>query len=88
MRWSRRPRLRASLALLLLTAVYLALLWASSAGLSGARVDLTADKLYTLSPGTLHIVSSLRQPLRLTLYFSDRVSRELPQLRAYHQRVA
>ena len=88
MRWSRRPRLRASLALLLLIAVYLLLLWGSSAGLRGARVDLTADKLYTLSPGTLHIVSSLRQPLRLTLYFSDRVSRELPQLRAYHQRVA
>jgi len=87
-RWSRRPRLRASLALLLLIAVYLLLLWGSSAGLRGARVDLTADKLYTLSPGTLHIVSSLRQPLRLTLYFSDRVSRELPQLRAYHQRVA
>ena len=88
MRWSRRPRLRASLALLLLAAVYLLLLWGSSAGLRGARVDLTADKLYTLSQGTLHIVSSLRQPLRLTLYFSDRVSRELPQLRAYHQRVA
>jgi len=74
--------------MLLLMAVYLVLLWASSAGLHGARVDLTADKLYTLSPGTLHIVSSLRQPLQLTLYFSDRVSRELPQLRAYHQRVA
>jgi len=79
--------LRASLALLLLAAIYLVLVWASSAGLRGARVDLTADKLYTLSPGTLHIVSSLRQPLRLTLYFSDRVSRELPQLRAYRQRV-
>jgi ABC-type uncharacterized transport system involved in gliding motility auxiliary subunit len=85
---SGRPRLRASLALLLLIAAYLFLLWASSTGLRGARVDLTADKLYTLSPGTLHIISSLRQPLRLTLYFSDRVSRELPQLRAYHQRVA
>lgn len=76
------------MALSLLTVAYLLLLWASSAGLRGARVDLTADKLYTLSPGTLHIISSLRQPLRLTLYFSDRVSRELPQLRAYHQRVA
>jgi ABC-type uncharacterized transport system involved in gliding motility auxiliary subunit len=86
-RWSSRPRLRASLALSLLTVVYLLLLWGSSSGLRGARVDLTADKLYTLSPGTLHIISSLRQPLRLTLYFSDRVSRELPQLRAYHQRV-
>ena len=88
MRWSRRPRLRASLALLLLIAAYLFLLWAGSIGLRGARVDLTADKLYTLSPGTLHVVAALRQPLQLTLYFSDRVSRELPQLRAYHQRVA
>jgi ABC-type uncharacterized transport system involved in gliding motility auxiliary subunit len=87
-RWSRRPRLRASLALLLLSAIYLVLLWAGSIGLRGARVDLTADKLYTLSPGTLHVVGALRQPLQLTLYFSDRVSRELPQLRAYHQRVA
>lgn len=87
MRLSRRPRLRASLALLLLLVAYIVLLWASAAGLRGARVDLTADKLYTLSPGTLHIVSSLRQPLQLTLYFSDRVSRELPQLRAYRQRV-
>ncbi|HET7557297.1 MAG TPA: Gldg family protein [Rhodanobacteraceae bacterium] len=87
MRLSRRPRLRASVALLLLLIIYLVLLWASAVGLRGARVDLTADKLYTLSPGTLHIASSLRQPLQLTLYFSDRVSRELPQLRAYRQRV-
>lgn len=87
MRGSRRPRLRALLALLVLLAGYLVLLWISSVGLRGARVDLTADKLYTLSPGTLHIISNVRQPLRLTLYFSDRASRDLPQLRAYRQRV-
>jgi ABC-type uncharacterized transport system involved in gliding motility auxiliary subunit len=43
--------------------------------------------LYTLSPGTRNIIADLRQPIELTLYFSDRASRSLPQLRSYHQRV-
>ncbi|MEO6967536.1 MAG: Gldg family protein [Rhodanobacteraceae bacterium] len=81
------PRLRGSLALALLAACYVLLVLASGAGLRGARIDLTADRLYTLSPGTGHIVATLRQPLRLTLYFSDRVNREAPRLRAYRQRV-
>jgi ABC-type uncharacterized transport system involved in gliding motility auxiliary subunit len=85
--WGKRPRLNSTAALVLLAAVYILLVLGSSTALRGARVDLTADKLYTLSPGTLHIVSSLRQPLQLTLYFSDRASRDLPQLRAYRQRV-
>ncbi|MGH8212217.1 MAG: GldG family protein [Rhodanobacteraceae bacterium] len=87
MYWGKRPRLNATAALVLLAAVYVLLVLGSSTALRGARVDLTADKLYTLSQGTVHIVSSLRQPLQLTLYFSDRASRDLPQLRAYRQRV-
>src|SRR5487761_2083533 len=51
------------------------------------RIDLTADQLYTLTPGTLQIVGTLQRPLRLTLYFSDHAVRDLPQLRSYEQRV-
>lgn len=51
------------------------------------RIDLTADKLYTLTPGTMHIVDNLRAPLKLTLYFSEHATRDLPQLRSYEQRV-
>lgn len=87
MYWGKRPRLNASAALLLLAALYVLLVLGSSVALRGARIDLTADKLYTVSSGTLRIVASLRQPLQLTLYFSDRASRDLPQLRAYRQRV-
>ncbi|MER3547320.1 MAG: ABC transporter, partial [Rhodanobacteraceae bacterium] len=87
MYWGKRPHLNATAALILLAALYILLVLGSSAVLRGARIDLTADKLYTLSPGTVRIVSSLKQPLQLTLYFSDRVSRRLPQLRAYRQRV-
>lgn len=75
------------LALPLLAALYVLLVLGASRWLGGVRIDLTQDRLYTLSPGTRSIVADLRQPLDLTLYFSDRASHSLPQLRAYHQRV-
>lgn len=71
----------------MLAAVYVLLVLGSSKWLDGERVDLTRDHLYTLSPGTLDILHHLQQPLDLTLYFSDRASHGLPQMRAYHQRV-
>lgn len=83
--FSRRTRLLAALALLVVAFVAVAL------GLSrwrhAARIDLTADGLYTLTPGAGKIVDSLQRPLRLTLYFSDHAARDLPQLRSYEQRV-
>ncbi|WP_426285421.1 GldG family protein [Luteibacter sp. E-22] len=59
----------------------------SSMSLRTARIDLTADRIYTLTPGTQNIVDSLRKPLTLTLYFSEHATRDLPQLRSYEQRV-
>ena len=74
-------------ALVLLTVVFVSLIVSSGHWLRARRVDLTADHLYTLSPGTLQIVGSLRRPLRLTLYFSEHATRDLPKLRSYEQRV-
>ncbi|HZY33777.1 MAG TPA: GldG family protein, partial [Rhodanobacter sp.] len=82
---NRRTLLLAALGLLVL--VFVALTLASSRWLRAARVDLTADRLYTLTPGTLHIVDGLHRPLKLTLYFSEHATRDLPQLRSYQQRV-
>ncbi|KRE88349.1 ABC transporter [Frateuria sp. Soil773] len=82
---TRRRGLFAALALLVL--LFTALALASSRWLQVARVDLTADKLYTLAPGTVHIVDGLRRPIKLTLYFSEHATRDLPQLRSYQQRV-
>lgn len=67
--------------------LYVLLVLAATHWLGGVRVDLTRDRLYTLSPGTHDILDHLAQPLDLTLYFSDRASHGLPRLRAYHQRV-
>ena len=82
---SRRARLYLGLVLLVL--VFVPLIVASSRWLHVSRIDLTTDHLYTLTPGTLQIVGNLKRPLRLTLYFSEHATRDLPQLRSYEQRV-
>ena len=80
-------RRRLWLTLPVLAALYVLLVLGASRWLGTVRADLTHDHLYTLSPGTRDILGRLEQPLDLTLYFSDRASHSLPQLRAYHQRV-
>ncbi len=55
--------------------------------LRSARVDLTQDNLYTLSDGTLNILSELQEPLTLRLYYSEQVAQALPSLKSYAQRV-
>jgi ABC-type uncharacterized transport system involved in gliding motility auxiliary subunit len=47
------------------------------------RFDLTENKLYTLSDGTRNILKNMDEPVNLYLYFSEDVSRELPQFRSY-----
>jgi ABC-type uncharacterized transport system involved in gliding motility auxiliary subunit len=59
----------------------------SSKTLTGMRMDLTENGLYSLSDGTRRILQSIEQPVTLTLYFSDKASSQLPALRTYAQRV-
>ncbi len=51
------------------------------------RLDLTEEKLYTLSPGTLDILHRLPHPVTLEFYFSDETTRDMPLLRDYARRV-
>ncbi|MDR3445902.1 Gldg family protein [Dyella sp.] len=82
---TRRAVLLAALAAL--AALFVVVVLTSSRWRMG-RVDLTSDQLYTLTPGTVHIVDGLHAPLRLTLYFSSHATRDMPQWRSYEQRVA
>ncbi|WP_430459589.1 Gldg family protein [Thalassolituus sp. LLYu03] len=54
---------------------------------SNGRLDMTEQKLFTLSQGSRNILQSLNDPVALTLYFSESASNDLPALRAYKQRV-
>lgn len=53
------------------------------------RLDLTSEGLYTLSEGTQHILDDIPEsnPVQLSLFFSEKLSRQSPALRAYYQRV-
>lgn len=55
--------------------------------LRGARVDLTESKLYSIAPGTQHILESLQEPIHLYFFFSQEASSQTPPIRAYAQRV-
>jgi len=51
------------------------------------RVDLTEDRLFTLAEGTRNIVRNLNTPLELQFFYSEEATGNVPQLRAYGNRV-
>jgi ABC-type uncharacterized transport system involved in gliding motility auxiliary subunit len=73
--------------LAVLAVLFVALVFLSGVLLRGARIDLTGNRLYTLSPGTESILSKIEEPISLDYYFSDHAVRDIPQLRTYANRV-
>jgi ABC-type uncharacterized transport system involved in gliding motility auxiliary subunit len=73
--------------LVLLLILFVAISMLSGSLLKGMRVDLTQNGLYTLSDGSRNILSELREPVNLHLFFSGETSRGLPQIRSYARRV-
>jgi ABC-type uncharacterized transport system involved in gliding motility auxiliary subunit len=74
-------------ALVLLAILFLALTMLTGAALKGARVDLTENRLYTLSPGTKNLLGSIEEPITLEFFFSEEASSELPMVRNFARRV-
>jgi len=71
--------------------VALALLFAvnilSNSVFTAARVDLTENRLFTLSDGTRNILAGLQEPITLRLYLSERLIRNLPAINSYATRI-
>ncbi|MEY3552788.1 MAG: hypothetical protein RL735_1136 [Pseudomonadota bacterium] len=55
--------------------------------LRGARIDLTQQKLYSLSAGTQTMVGALAEPIRFRFFMSSGLTREAPQIAAFAARV-
>lgn len=55
--------------------------------LSGWRIDLTENRLFTLSEGTRQILAGLQEPITLDFYYSRRQLLDYPQLASYGARV-
>jgi len=73
--------------LVLLALLFIAAVVITGSLFRGVRLDLTANKLYTLSDGTRNVVAKLQEPIKLTFYFSDTLAQDAPQLRTYANRV-
>ena len=52
-----------------------------------SRLDLTGERLYTLSVGTLRTLSKIDEPITLRFYYSTRLADEVPSYGVYAQRV-
>jgi ABC-type uncharacterized transport system involved in gliding motility auxiliary subunit len=51
------------------------------------RLDLSAEKLYTLSDGTLRTLAKIDEPITLRFYYSPRLGDAAPNIAVYAQRV-
>ncbi|MBD9414509.1 Gldg family protein [Pseudomonas sp. PDM16] len=73
--------------LLLIAVAFLAFNMLSALGLGNVRLDLTEQKLYTISEGTERILGELDEPINLYFFYSDKAARDLAVLRNYAVRV-
>jgi ABC-type uncharacterized transport system involved in gliding motility auxiliary subunit len=74
--------------LVALAVLFLAVVMLSNVGLRGMRVDLTQNRLYTLSRGTQQVLAELKEPVNLYFYFSrEAAAKQAPLLMPYATRV-
>ena len=74
-------------ALAVLAVLFVAVILICNSLFRGAQVDLTQNHLYTLSQGTKNILADIDEPIHLYLFWSDKETHGIPQLRIYAQRV-
>ena len=73
--------------LALAATLFIAVIILANATLTSWRIDLTENKLFTLSDGTLNILHNLEEPVRLDFYFSQKAIVGYPALMNYGVRV-
>ncbi|WP_236214794.1 GldG family protein [Metapseudomonas otitidis] len=76
-----------SAGLLLIALAFLVFNMVSGLALTNARLDLTEQKLYTISDGTRQILGELDEPINLYFFYSDKSAKDLVVLRNYARRV-
>src|SRR5256885_17104098 len=73
--------------LLALALLFIGLTILFNHALRGWRLDLTQNRLYTTAAGTDRILASIREPINLYFFFSEKTATQLPQLKTYGVRV-
>lgn len=73
--------------LLLAVALFIAVNIVSNQTLTAWRLDVTENRLFTLSQGTKNILDDLEEPIALRYYFSAKLFAGIPSLQTYGVRV-
>ena len=73
--------------LVLVACLFVAVIILANATLTNLRLDLTENKLFTLSDGTINIIRNFDEPVKLDFYFSQKAMTGLPALTNYAVRV-
>ncbi len=59
----------------------------SNAAFQAARLDMTEDRLFTLSEGTMNVLGNIEEPIALKLYYSKLLGERSPQHANYYERI-
>ncbi len=59
----------------------------ASQTLGGWKADLTEDKLYSISPGSVTVLTSIDEPIKAHLYFSKKLGEIAPSYARYFDRI-
>ena len=73
--------------LLALALLFIGLTILFNYALRGWRLDLTQNHLYTTAPGTDRILKSIKEPINLYFFFSEKTAEQIPTLKTYGTRV-
>jgi len=80
-------RIYAIAAIALAAVIFVGVNIAADTTLTTEQLDLTENGLYTLSPGTKHIIENLKEPITLKFYYSKKVAADYAQIQSYADRV-
>ena len=81
------PRVYALSAIVLAAIIFVALNIAIDASITTARLDLTENRVFTLSQGTKSTIAKLQEPITLKFFYSKKVAADYAQIQAYASRV-
>ncbi len=87
MKHSIKNRLLSGTGLILATCLFVGVVILANTALTTWRIDLTENKLFTLSDGTINILKNLEEPVQLDFYYSQKAMVEFPLLANYGTRV-
>ncbi|MBV8143730.1 MAG: Gldg family protein [Gammaproteobacteria bacterium] len=73
--------------LLALAVLFIGLTVLFNYALRGWRLDLTQNRLYTTAPGTDRVLASIKEPINLYFFFSEKAAAGIPDLNTYGVRV-